>query len=83
MARAHEAGALHAGAMAPAPPWLRTPEDANALLPELWASTVRRGADGFILGFSGHAAEDLRAAASRLGRAARRALAATKPTAGR
>ena len=48
MARAHEAGALHAEAMAPAPAWLRTPDDANALLPGLWASTVRRAEDGVL-----------------------------------
>ncbi|MGJ7442012.1 diaminopimelate decarboxylase [Aquipuribacter sp. MA13-6] len=44
--RAHEAGVMHAGALAPAPHWLRTPEDVNALLPGLWARTVERGADG-------------------------------------
>lgn len=48
MARAHEAGALHAGAMAPAPAWLRSPDDANALLDGLWARTVRRGEDGVL-----------------------------------
>lgn len=48
MARAHEAGALHAGAMAPAPAWLRTPDDVNALLPRLWSRTVRRGDDGVL-----------------------------------
>ena len=37
---------MHAGALAPAPHWLRTPEDVNALLPELWSRTVRRGQDG-------------------------------------
>ncbi|WP_380168831.1 diaminopimelate decarboxylase [Jannaschia sp. R86511] len=44
--RAHEAGVMHAGALAPAPHWLRTPDDVNALLPGLWARTVERGADG-------------------------------------
>ena len=44
--RAHEAGVLHAGVMAPAPAWLRQPDDVNALLPGLWAGTVDRGADG-------------------------------------
>ena len=48
MARAHEAGALHAGAVAPAPAWLRAPADVNALLPGLWARTVRRGDDGVL-----------------------------------
>ncbi|MFC3688123.1 diaminopimelate decarboxylase [Aquipuribacter hungaricus] len=34
--------------MAPAPAWLRTPDDVNALLPGLWARTVRRGDDGVL-----------------------------------
>jgi diaminopimelate decarboxylase len=45
----HEAGALHSpgyGGVSAVPAWLRPPEDANALLPTLWASTVHRGADG-------------------------------------
>ncbi len=37
---------MHAGALAPAPHGLRTPDDVNALLPGLWARTVERGADG-------------------------------------
>ena len=46
--RAHEAGALHADAGHPAPPWLRVPDDVNALLPELWPTHVRRGDDGVL-----------------------------------
>jgi diaminopimelate decarboxylase len=40
--RAHEAGALHADIGHEEPGWLRTPEDVNALLPQLWPRTVRR-----------------------------------------
>jgi diaminopimelate decarboxylase len=40
--RAHEAGALHAEGYG-APAWLRPPDDVNALVPALWARTVRRG----------------------------------------
>jgi diaminopimelate decarboxylase len=40
--RAHEAGALHAEGYG-APGWLRPPDDVNALVPALWARTVRRG----------------------------------------
>jgi diaminopimelate decarboxylase len=46
---AHEAGALHApgyGGVATVPGWLRPPSDINELMPQLWASSVRRGADG-------------------------------------
>jgi diaminopimelate decarboxylase len=47
--RAHEAGALHAegsqvGYRGPA--WLRAPVDVNALVPALWARSVRRGDAG-------------------------------------
>jgi diaminopimelate decarboxylase len=48
---AHEAGALHApgyGGVATVPAWLRPPTDVNELLPQLWASTVRRGEGGAI-----------------------------------
>ncbi len=48
MSRAHEAGALHADALANGPAWLRTPEDVNALVPQLWARTVRRRDDGVL-----------------------------------
>ncbi len=45
--RAHEAGALHAeGYRGPA--WLRSPSDVNALVPSLWATSVRRGSDGVV-----------------------------------
>jgi diaminopimelate decarboxylase len=46
---AHEAGALHSpgyGGVAVVPAWLRPPDDINALLPALWARTVRRGGSG-------------------------------------
>src|ERR671938_16720 len=46
---AHEAGALHApgyGGVAVVPNWLRAPSDVNELLPQLWASSVERGAEG-------------------------------------
>ena len=46
--RAHEAGALHAEVGSRGPAWLRTPEDVNALLPQLWARTVTRGEDGVL-----------------------------------
>ena len=45
----HEAGELHTpgyGGVATVPSWLRAPDDANALLPQLWAASVRRGGDG-------------------------------------
>jgi len=48
MSRAHEAGALHADALAHGPAWLRSPEDVNALLPQLWARTVGRRGDGVV-----------------------------------
>ncbi|MFC7278171.1 diaminopimelate decarboxylase [Paractinoplanes rhizophilus] len=40
--RAHEAGALHGDLGQRGPAWLRTPEDVNALVPQLWPRTVRR-----------------------------------------
>ncbi len=46
---AHEAGALHApgyGNVAFVPSWLRAPADASELLPQLWASSVRREPSG-------------------------------------
>ena len=43
--RAHEAGALHAEGYR-GPSWLQVPADVNDLVPSLWASSVRRGADG-------------------------------------
>ena len=44
--RAHEAGALHGDLGNRGPSWLRTPDDVNALVPELWPRTVGRGGDG-------------------------------------
>lgn len=43
--RAHEAGALHAEGYR-GPSWLQVPADVNRLVPALWASSVRRDADG-------------------------------------
>lgn len=43
--RAHEAGALHGDLGQRGPAWLRTPQDVNALVPQLWPRTVIR-ADG-------------------------------------
>jgi len=40
--RAHEAGALHGDLGTRGPAWLRTPEDVNALVPQLWPRTVTR-----------------------------------------
>src|SRR5262245_53724287 len=40
--RAHEAGALHADIGHRGPAWLRTPDDVNALIPNLWPQTVNR-----------------------------------------
>lgn len=56
--RAHEAGVLHAEALAPRPSWLRPPDDVNALQPTLWPSTVRRGPDG-VLSVGGVGVADL------------------------
>jgi diaminopimelate decarboxylase len=47
--RAHEAGALHADIGHRGPGWLRTPEDANALLPQLWPRTVCRDRAGVLV----------------------------------
>ncbi|MFI7548135.1 diaminopimelate decarboxylase [Micromonospora sediminimaris] len=44
--RAHEAGALHGDIGNRGPAWLRTPDDVNALVPQLWPRNVTRGADG-------------------------------------
>lgn len=44
--RAHEAGALHGELGSHGPEWLRTPEDVNALVPQLWPRGVTRGANG-------------------------------------
>jgi diaminopimelate decarboxylase len=50
--RAHEAGALHAEVGHRGPAWLRSPEDVNALLPQLWPRTARRD-DGGVLTVGG------------------------------
>ncbi|MFY1687679.1 diaminopimelate decarboxylase [Plantactinospora sp. WMMB782] len=47
--RAHEAGALHGDLGMRGPAWLRTPEDVNALVPQLWPRNVARGADGALV----------------------------------
>ena len=44
--RAHEAGALHAEGGHHGPPWLSPPPDVNALVPALWARSVRRSESG-------------------------------------
>jgi diaminopimelate decarboxylase len=44
--RAHEAGALHGDMGSRGPAWLRTPDDVNALLPELWPRTATRKGGG-------------------------------------
>ncbi|BCB79516.1 diaminopimelate decarboxylase [Phytohabitans flavus] len=44
--RAHEAGALHGELGSRGPAWLRTPEDVNVILPQLWPTSVARAADG-------------------------------------
>jgi diaminopimelate decarboxylase len=47
--RAHEAGALHADLGHEGPGWLRTPEDVNDLLPQLWPRTVHRTDTGALM----------------------------------
>ncbi|HEX2704331.1 MAG TPA: hypothetical protein VHM65_01115, partial [Candidatus Lustribacter sp.] len=44
---AHEAGALHADGYR-GPTWLQRPDDASALIPSLWATSVGRSADGVL-----------------------------------
>ncbi|MBQ1052560.1 diaminopimelate decarboxylase [Micromonospora sp. C51] len=44
--RAHEAGALHGDIGNRGPAWLRTPDDVNALVPQLWPRNVTRRTDG-------------------------------------
>ena len=46
--RAHEAGALHGDMGGRTPPWLKTPEDINALAPVLWPRNVLRDTDGAV-----------------------------------
>jgi diaminopimelate decarboxylase len=58
--RAHEAGALHGDLGNSGPAWLRTPEDVNALVPQLWPRTVTR-ADAGALQIGGLSVLDLAA----------------------
>lgn len=58
--RAHEAGALHGDLGSRGPGWLRTPDDVNALLPQLWPRTVTR-ADAGALTVGGRDVRDLAA----------------------
>ncbi|RSM56637.1 diaminopimelate decarboxylase [Actinoplanes sp. ATCC 53533] len=44
--RAHEAGALHGDIGNRGPAWLRTPQDVNELMPQLWPRTVTRAEAG-------------------------------------
>ncbi|MFF5080031.1 diaminopimelate decarboxylase [Actinoplanes sp. NPDC000266] len=46
--RAHEAGALHGDLGHRGPAWLRTPDDVNALVPQLWPRTVVRAEKGHL-----------------------------------
>ena len=48
MTRAHEAGALHAGAGHRGPSWLRAPDDPNALDGAVWARNVAKGTSGIL-----------------------------------
>ena len=59
--RAHEAGWAHAAVSVSGPAWLRTPDDLNALVPELWSSTARKVAtdDGLVLEVGGVKVTDL------------------------
>ncbi len=57
--RSHEAGALHGQAGDRGPAWLRMPEDANELVPHLWASGVSK-VDG-MLTLAGESVADLAA----------------------
>lgn len=58
MTHMHVAGSLHAEAGGVGPQWLIPPNDVNALLPQLWSSTVTRGDDG-VLSVGGVAVTDL------------------------
>jgi diaminopimelate decarboxylase len=58
--RAHEAGALHGDLGSRGPSWLRTPDDVNALVPQLWSQTVAR-AEGGALTVAGLSVLDLAA----------------------
>lgn len=48
MTHMHVAGSIHAETVTPAPKWLLTPKDVNALDPKLWSRTVARGVDGVL-----------------------------------
>jgi diaminopimelate decarboxylase len=58
--RAHEAGALHGDIGNRGPGWLRSPDDVNALVPQLWPRTVTRADDG-ALTVGGRSVRDLAA----------------------
>ncbi|GAA1843713.1 diaminopimelate decarboxylase [Asanoa iriomotensis] len=58
--RAHEAGALHGELGNRGPAWLRTPDDVNALVPELWPSGVTRDGAG-VLTVGGLGVQDIQA----------------------
>ncbi|GAA2507832.1 diaminopimelate decarboxylase [Winogradskya humida] len=58
--RAHEAGALHGDIGNRGPAWLRSPEDVNALVPQLWPRTVVRTDEG-VLEVGGVSVTDLAA----------------------
>ncbi|HEV7711314.1 MAG TPA: diaminopimelate decarboxylase [Asanoa sp.] len=57
--RAHEAGALH-GDFGQGPSWLRSPDDVNALVPQLWPRGVTRDESG-ALAVAGLSVEQIRA----------------------
>jgi diaminopimelate decarboxylase len=57
--RSHEAGALHGQAGDRGPAWLRSPDDANRLVPHLWSGGVSK-IDG-VLTVAGESATDLAA----------------------
>jgi diaminopimelate decarboxylase len=45
---AHPAGARHAEGTDHGPAWLAVPSDVNALVPQIWATSVERGTDGVL-----------------------------------
>jgi diaminopimelate decarboxylase len=57
--RSHEAGALHGQAGDRGPAWLRSPDDANQLVPHLWSDGVSK-IDG-VLSVAGESVADLAA----------------------
>jgi diaminopimelate decarboxylase len=59
--RAHEAGALHGDLGSRGPAWLRTPEDVNALVPQLWPRTVTRHSIDGALTIGGRSVRELAA----------------------